>query len=436
MKKSAFFHCLSGTIYTLLLSSCVFHIGPLKDSQPSNPTTDKLEFVLEDNKKSSSVRAKDAEAEGEIVIPSAYDGLPVTSVGLNGFTGTKITSLYIPDSVATIEEGAFEDCETLNEIHLGSGLVAIGENAFRRCDKLTDVIIPDNVRTIGGYAFRACYNLTNLTLGSRLETIGEGAFSLSDRLSILTLPESLITISYSAFSGCTALKSVNIPSKVASIESGAFAGCSSLEGFKVSEYNQYYTSVDSILFDKEEKTLVAFPDAKGSFEIPNGTLHIGGGAFSETISESIDIPDSVLTIGDFAFSSAMKLRTIKFGNSVASIGKAAFSGCNELREIDIPDNVSVLGEAAFSSTGITSFVLPSRFTFVPDNLFAYGSLRSITLSENVASIGKRAFEYCRGLDTLIYEGTKFNWVTLRKEKDWNNGCPLKSVTCSDGIVEI
>ena len=138
MKKSAFFHCLSGTIYTLILSSCVFHIGPLKDSQPSNPTTDKLEFVLEDNKKSYSVRAKDSEAEGEIVIPSSYEGLPVTSVGLNGFAGTKITSLYVPDSVATIEESAFEDCEALNEIRLGSGLVAIGENAFRRCDKLTD----------------------------------------------------------------------------------------------------------------------------------------------------------------------------------------------------------------------------------------------------------------------------------------------------------
>lgn len=113
----------------------------------------------------------------------------------------------------------------------------------------------------------------------------------------------------------------------------------------------------------------------------------------------------------------------------------AFSSCHELDAFEIPESVISLGAAALSYTQIKSFVLPERFTSVPDGLFSYCSyLKSVTLSKNVTSIGNRAFEYCRSLETLIFEGTIDEWGHIAKGGYWHTQCPLQEVQCSNGTI--
>lgn len=50
-----------------------------------------------------------------------------------------IESVEIPNSVTTIETGAFKGCKALTEVDLGSGVITIGQEAFNGCNLLTSV---------------------------------------------------------------------------------------------------------------------------------------------------------------------------------------------------------------------------------------------------------------------------------------------------------
>lgn len=80
--------------------------------------------------------------DGELVIPSTLDGIPVTTIGYSAFTDTYVGQVTIPTSVTTIED-----------------------RAFAYCFYLTRVIIPDSVTIIGSGAFRESSNLTSIVVG-------------------------------------------------------------------------------------------------------------------------------------------------------------------------------------------------------------------------------------------------------------------------------
>lgn len=290
MKNSAK-RTLIGALFALSLASCNIHIGPSNSpsvtsteessfssssvSEP-DPTLDKLEFVLAPNGRSYAVRAKSKdETKGEVVIPSTYQGLPVTVVGDNGFAGCSgITSLYLPNTITIIEQAAFIDCTSLKEVRLGGGLTVIDKEAFRRCQNLLAVDIPDYVRIIGDEAFRACYALKEVTFGESLNAIGINAFSLTD-IRELYFPESLTSIGNFAFSDCDQLRFVNIPYSVESVGAGAFSTCASLDCIEVDLDNVNYSSEDGVLYDKGKKKVVCYPAGKYVIEIPKGVTHLG-----------------------------------------------------------------------------------------------------------------------------------------------------------------
>jgi predicted lipoprotein with Yx(FWY)xxD motif len=109
-------------------------------------SVDDLTFTLNDDGVSYSVTDCDTAAIGEMIIPSTYNSLPVTSIGNNAFYRcTSLTSITIPDSVTSI-----------------------GEEAFYYCTSLTSITIPDGVTSIGGSAFFYCTSLTSATIPSRV----------------------------------------------------------------------------------------------------------------------------------------------------------------------------------------------------------------------------------------------------------------------------
>src|SRR5437764_764415 len=84
----------------------------------------------------------------------------------------------------------------------------------------------------------------------------------------------------SAFSGCTNLRSVTIPSSVNNIQSPVFSGCTSLTNLSVDAANSTFSSLDGVVFNKAQTTLIIFPPGRGSYVIPNSVTSIGPQAFS------------------------------------------------------------------------------------------------------------------------------------------------------------
>ena len=55
-----------------------------------------------------------------------------------------------------------------------------------------------------------------------------------------------------------------------------FAGCYNLKSFVATEVNAHFSSKDGVLFDKSTKTLLAYPNAKGSdYKVPDLVEKIG-----------------------------------------------------------------------------------------------------------------------------------------------------------------
>ena len=199
---------------------------------------------------------------GDVVIPSTvtYNGTTysVTSIGKSAFSGcSSLTSVTIPNSVTSIGISAFSDCSGLTSITIPNSVTSIGQSAFSDCSSLTSVTIPNSVTSIGKMAFVGCSGLTSITI-----------------------PNSVTSIGISAFSDCSSLTSVTIPNSVTSIGKMAFVGCSGLTSINVASGNTHYSSIDGVLYNYVQNTLIQCPGARTSVTIPNSVTSIGEGAFS------------------------------------------------------------------------------------------------------------------------------------------------------------
>ena len=218
---------------------------------------------------------------------------------------SKLTQITIPNSVKSIGNYTFIDCDALIAIHVESGNPAycsIDGILFNK-EKTTLVryptgkpemtyTIPDGVTNIGDGAFYQCYALTQATLPSSVKSIGSSAFLSCSALTQVNIPNSVTSIGDNAFLGCSALTQVNIPNSVTSIGDNAFLGCYALT--------------------------------------------------------QITIPNSVTSIGEWVFGYCNKLTQVTIGNSVESIGSLAFEYCSALAEMTVlPTVPPTVGSYAF-----------------------------------------------------------------------------------------
>lgn len=144
----------------------------------------------------------------------------ITSIGKYALTNSKISSIEIPCSVTSIEDYAFDYCESLTSVYITDLLawfkVSIdyrssplynGATLYVNGEELKDLVIPNEITKIWGYRFEGCKSIVKVTIHDNVTWIG---------------PE--------AFRNCPALSSVTIGSGVTKIESNAFEDCDALTG--------------------------------------------------------------------------------------------------------------------------------------------------------------------------------------------------------------
>ena len=73
------------------------------------------------------------------------------------------TALKTVSSLKIINEGVFNDCQSLEVFPITNKTPEIDEDAFQHCYKLTDITIPKSVKSIEGLAFRSCRGLKTIT---------------------------------------------------------------------------------------------------------------------------------------------------------------------------------------------------------------------------------------------------------------------------------
>ena len=337
----------------------------------------------------------------DIVIPSTIEGLPVTGIAEDAFFAGNLVSVVIPESVVSIGDYAFFQCENLVSIVISKGVISIGKKAFFQCWSLSSVVIPEGVISISEYTFWDCLNLVTVVIPKSVTSIGEGAFGGCSLISVV-IPEGVTSIGDEAFRSCGNLESVVLPESVTSIGEFSFWQCRNLV----------------------------------SVVIPDGMTTIAKGAFKMCDRlTSVVIPRSVTTIGDYAFD-CCNLNFMEFEGCPPSFGASSyptpitFSVSRNMgwEEWEVPDGVTVkIKESSVSdfkytiSNGQvkitryvgedTDVVIPTAIeglpvTVIGELAFCNNiSLSSVTLPSSLISIGWHAFEGCTSLTSItIPEG--------------------------------
>lgn len=236
-----------------------------------------------------------------------------------------IIEYSIPNSVTTIGDYAFYECNSLSDVIIPNSVTTIGNSAFSSCNSLTSIIIPNSVTSIGDDAFYGCSGLTSVTIPNSVTTIGNSAFSGCNSLTSAIIPDS-VSIINNAFSYCTNLKEITIPNTASEIDTQAFYGCSSLSTIKipksitkigelafsncenlvsieVDSLNKSYCTIDGVLFNKDTTILIKYPEGKkGAYSIPKTATQIKDDAFFHCKNlTTLTIPNTIIDLGNQYF---------------------------------------------------------------------------------------------------------------------------------------
>jgi hypothetical protein len=290
----------------------------------------------------------------------------------------------IPSSVKSIGWAAFDFCDNLSSIIISNGVETIGDYAFAYCPKLTsitipasvislhvplfcgslnlyainvdpnnryykskdgimyskdenilmtypnakgsDFVIPNNVTDINPFAFMDCHGLKNVTIPGSVVKIGDAAFQNCYGLENVTISDGVQIINSGAFNSCISLKSVDIPRSLLKIEDNVFTCCDKLSSISVDSGNTNYTSIDGVLFSKDNACLISYPNAKGSeYTIPNGVTSVGLQAFySCTTLKTLTVSKSVNLLDSFALMNCSNLTDLYFEGNAPQVS----NGCN------------------------------------------------------------------------------------------------------------
>lgn len=184
---------------------------------------------------------------GNVIIPDTVTDIVEEAFHYN----ENITSVYLPN-ISCIKCATFEDCNNLKSVYIPDSVKSIERSAFAYCYELTNVILPDGLNEIGDNAFVYCRNLTNIAIPDTVTSIGGDAFIgtkwLEDRQAEnplvivngilidgttcsgkVTIPNNVTRIEYSAFKNCENLICVELPDSVTSIGESAFYNCDALK---------------------------------------------------------------------------------------------------------------------------------------------------------------------------------------------------------------
>ena len=338
----------------------------------------------------------------EILIPDS-----VQIIGDFAFEGcNSLQQITIPNSVTIIGNHAFENCESLKQITIPDSVKTIGNSAFSGCGSLRQITIPNFVTTIGEYTFQYCEDLQQILIPDSVQIIGDFAFEECSSLQQITLPNSVTVIGNHAFSGCGSLQQITIPKAVKKIGEAPFVYCKSLKIF--SNNSRFTIHNDMFLIDEiENKLIVCFNDL-----------------------QYVTVPGFVQIIGNYAFKKCSSLQLITLFNSIVCIGKSAFSGCKDLQEIFIPNSVVMIGSHAFDGcSSLRQIIIPNSVTTIGEGAFmSCWCLHQIIFPKSICTIEEYAFSYCYHLKSIkVPKGQTERFRELLKDA----GCDLSIIKEQD-----
>ncbi len=147
----------------------------------------------------------------------------VKYIGEEAFFGADVLEEINLENVQVIEDGAFNECTSLEMAELSPQIRSMGASVFRDCTSL-EYVNTGGLKVIPAWTFSGDNALFVADYAGPMDFIGQGAFeNCSSLYCFPKLSNKVTSIPDSAFFNCVDLTNFTIPSSVKSIGSGAFA---------------------------------------------------------------------------------------------------------------------------------------------------------------------------------------------------------------------
>ncbi|MBO5262328.1 MAG: leucine-rich repeat domain-containing protein [Clostridia bacterium] len=369
--------------------------------------------------------------DDKVIIPNKYKGLPVTLIEGTAFNNGTFKEIIIPDSILTIEAGAFKGCSNLQKITIPF----VGKSRDAKDKEALFGYIFSEVEFDGSYSVKQAYPSPFINANYIMEyyiplslseviLTGEltfGAFDRCTSLTSVTIPDTTVKIPNYSFRDCSSLTSFYISKNINEIRGYAFIGCSSISEYIVDIDNEAFVSFDGNILSKDKTVFILYARGKSEtvFKVPEGIEIIGNQAFYENSNlKEIVFPNTLKAINYESFYKSTSLEEIDFPSSLEEIEDSAFYSNSSLKSLTFPDSLKKIGYHSFDScTQIETLIIPSSVTYIDDYAFSQcKNLQKVFLPKELIFVGEGAFwKLCKGA-IIYYAGSteNTNW-----DDQWN-----------------
>lgn len=231
--------------------------------------------------------------------------------------------------------------------------------------------------------------------------------------STITIPEGVTRISSGAFYQARnnyrniGIAGIVLPASLEIIDENAFSNLLvPWVSFGISEYNEYFSVEDGVLFNKDKTLLIKYPIDKQEHEyvVPNTVKQISQNAFKYARNlQTLVLSSSLESIGEEAIVALSNLQYIDFSKtSLVELPKSVCSSCQNLSEVRLPSTLKIIGFGAFfGDNSLRHIVLPNGLTDISDCAFGNCiNLSDVNIPQSVVKIGESAFTDCTSLSYL------------------------------------
>lgn len=352
----------------------------------------------------------------KFIIPNTLRYVTITGdntvIPAGAFSGCRdiLNIEFKSNTVSTIENSAFQNCESLRDIIIPTGVTMIQDCAFQNCTDLKHINLPSGLTTIGRYAFNGCTGFSRIYLNDSIIIVGEAAFS-NVRYGVIACSKTKASI-----------EKIDTWSKNwVDAATTVVYGATGIDDY-ISTTNFHYMLVKND--DGQTGAFVAeylgdsaaseitIPYSVDNKDAVNEELYpifgLGNNMFSEyTATTKFKFECTDLTsIGSYCFAYCYALNNLDGFNELTNlneIGSYAFGACTSLKSINVPTSVSSIGEYAFAYTKVETFDLSTctNLKSINTGVFYYCyETTSITLPEGLTYLGENIFEGCYKLTSL------------------------------------